>query len=201
MPIRRLSQLVFSAAAAAVLSGCATPNANLSTASVGAYRDSIDLTGGLSVNYQKQDGQPERINGRFIWTQRPGQLDVSMVSPLGQTVAEISVTPGAATLTQANRAPQSATDIDALTQKALGYQLPVAGLRDWLQGYATDAQGKRVAASPTNNNVFTRDGWRLRFKEWQKGTAAPMPRVIIAERSANASSGELQIGITIDPAG
>src|SRR3954454_13361101 len=98
MPIRRLFQLVFAAAAAAILSGCATSTANLSTASVGAYRDTIDLSGSLSVSYQKHDGQPDRLSGRYTWTQRPGRVDVSMTSPLGQTVAEISVTPQAATL-------------------------------------------------------------------------------------------------------
>jgi outer membrane lipoprotein LolB len=79
----------------------------------------------------------------------------------------------------------------------------VAGLRDWLQGYATDAQGKRFAASPANNSVVTRDGWRLRFKEWQKAApgagAAPMPSVIIAGRSATADSGELELSISVQP--
>jgi outer membrane biogenesis lipoprotein LolB len=97
------------------------------------------------------------------------QIDVSLFDPLGQTVAEISVTPESATLTQANRAPRTAKDIDTLTRQALGWSLPVAGLRDWLQGYAVDADGKRFAASPANNSVFTSDGWRLRFVDWQDG--------------------------------
>jgi outer membrane lipoprotein LolB len=200
MPIHRSFLPAF--AAALVLSGCATSNANLSTttAAVGAYRDTIDLSGSLSVSYQKQDGQPDRLNGRYTWSQRPGRIDVSLDSPVS-TVAQISVTPESATLTQANRPPQSARDIDALTQQALGWALPVAGLRDWLQGYATDAQGKRFAASPANNNVFTRDGWRLRFVDWQAGAnGAPMPKLINAERSATATSGELSLRISIAPA-
>jgi outer membrane lipoprotein LolB len=189
---------------AASLAGCATSTTNLPAATaVGAYRDTIDLTGSLAVNYQKHDGQPDRLNGRYTWTQRPGRVDVSLIGPLGQTVAEISVTPDSATLTQANRPPRSARDIDTLTQQTLGWPLPVAGLRDWLQGYATDAQGKRFAASPANNSVVTRDGWRLRFKEWQKAApgadAAPMPSVIIAGRSATADSGELELSISVQP--
>jgi outer membrane lipoprotein LolB len=201
MPTRYPFQLVIAAAAATILAGCATPTANFSTAGVGAYRDTIDLTGSLSVSYQKHDGQPDRLNGRYTWTQRPGRIDVSLNSPVS-TVAEISVTPESATLTQANRPPQSARDIDALTEQALGWSLPVAGLRDWLQGYATDAQGKRFAASPANNNVFTRDGWRLRFVDWQAGAnGAPMPKLINAERSATATSGELSLRISVSPAG
>jgi outer membrane lipoprotein LolB len=197
MPItRRLSLL----AIAAVLAGCATTGASVSNSTVGAYRDSIDLSGRLSVNYQK-DGRPESITGNFNWTQRPGRVDVSLASPLGQTIAAITVTPEAATLRQAERAPRVAKDIDTLSAQALGWSLPVAGLRDWLQGYATDASGKRFVASPANNSVYTNDGWRLRFVSWQDDKAAPpLPRRIDAERSATATSDELAIRIVIDPA-
>jgi outer membrane lipoprotein LolB len=200
-----ISRLFPAIIAAAILSGCATtsiPTGIQAGALVAPYSESIDLSGKLSVRYQK-DGQPENIIGNFTWTQRPGRIDVSLSSPLS-TIAEISVTPQAATLTQANRAPRVAKDIDALTEQALGWQLPVAGLRDWLQGYATDAQGNRFTASPANNNVFTRDGWRLRFAEWQDKpgpNGAPLPKLIIAERSATATSGELGIRISIHPAG
>jgi outer membrane lipoprotein LolB len=187
-------------AVAAILAGCATPAAQLSRASVPDYRDTIDLTGRLSVNYER-DGQPESLTGNFTWSQRPGRIDVSLASPLGQTIAAISVTPEQATLTQAQRAPRVATDIDTLSAEALGWSLPVSGLRDWLQGYAFDADGKRFVASPANNSVFTRDGWRLRFVSWQDEHAArPVPRRIDAERSAGADAGELAIRIVIDPA-
>jgi outer membrane lipoprotein LolB len=193
---RRLTLLAITA----VLAGCATPGANLSTSTVAAYRDSIDLSGRLSVNYQK-DGRPESVTGNFNWTQRPGRIDVSLASPLGQTIAAITVTPESATLTQAERAPRVARDIDTLSAQALGFSLPVAGLRDWLQGYATDANGKRFVASPANNSVNTSDGWRLRFVSWQDDKAAqPVPRRIDAERGATADSDELAIRIVLDPA-
>jgi outer membrane lipoprotein LolB len=197
MPITRRLTLL---AIAAVLSGCATPGANLSSSTVGAYRDSVELSGRLSVNYQK-NGQPESVTGNFNWTQRPGRIDVSLASPLGQTIAAITVTPESATLKQADRAPRVAKDIDTLSAQALGWSLPVAGLRDWLQGYATDANGKRFVASPANNSVYTNDGWRLRFVSWQDDKAAqPRPRRIDADRSASASSDEMAIRIVLDPA-
>jgi outer membrane lipoprotein LolB len=195
---RRLAIL---ALAATVLTGCATGTANLSTATVGDYRETIDLAGRLSVNYQK-DGRPESLNGNFNWEQRPGTTDVTLMSPLGQTVAAISVTPGAATLTQGGQA-RTAADIDSLTQQTLGWPLPVSGLRDWLQGYAVDAQGQRFRASPASNSVTTKDGWRLRFVEWQdagKGGAAPVPRLIQADRAASGDIQDLAIRIVVNPA-
>jgi outer membrane lipoprotein LolB len=195
---RRLTLLVLSATLAS-LAGCATTSTNLAT--VGAYRDTIDLGGRLSVNFQK-DGQTQSLNGSFDWTQRPGNVDVTLSNPLGQTMATISVTPQSATLTQAGRAPLTEANIDTLTQRALGWPLPVAGLRDWLQGYAVDAQGQRFSASPARNEVTTQDGWRLRFVEWQDPNAAqPAPRVIHATRAAAGDIQDLSIRIVINPQG
>ena len=184
------------AACAAVLAGCATTGAPLSQAPVAAYRDTVNLAGRLSVNYQK-DGKAESITGKFNWQQTPGRVDVSLASPLGQTIAAISVTPESATLTQAERPPRVAKDLEALTNESLGWSLPVSGLRDWLQGYATGADGKRFTASPANSNVTTKDGWRLRFVSWQDGAGTPQPKRIDADRNDGQ---ELQIRIVIDPA-
>ena len=183
------------AACAAVLAGCAT-TAPLSQAPVAAYRDTVNLAGRLSVNYQK-DGKAESITGKFNWQQTPGRVDVSLASPLGQTIAAISVTPESATLTQAERPPRVAKDLETLTNESLGWSLPVSGLRDWLQGYATGADGKRFTASPANSNVTTKDGWRLRFVSWQDGAGTPQPKRIDADRNDGQ---ELQIRIVIDPA-
>ena len=198
MPIsRRLSLLVL----AATLAGCATTSAPLSTATVGAYRETIDLSGKLSVNYLKDDKQ-ESLTGNFTWDQTPNRIEVNLASPLGQTIATIAVTPEGATLTQSGQPPRTAADIDGLTQQALGWTLPVSGLRDWLQGYALDAEGKRFAASPANNSVVTKDGWRLRFVSWQDGKAAqPVPRRIDADRAAAGDIQNLEIRIVVNPAG
>jgi outer membrane lipoprotein LolB len=166
---------------------------------VAAYRDSVELSGRLSVNYTRE-GQPETLSGKFSWTQTPGLVEVSLASPLGQTIANITVTPESATLVQSDRQPRVARDIDALTAQTLGWSLPVSGLRDWLQGYATAADGKRFAASPASNSVTTPDGWRLTFVTWHDGSGArPAPKRIDAERGATASTGALAIRIIVDP--
>jgi outer membrane lipoprotein LolB len=185
----------------ALLSACATTSGPRSQAAVGAYRDAIDLSGRLLVNFEK-DGKPDTISVKFTWTQTAAAVDASLLSPTGQTVAKINVTPQAATLTQGGRAPRVARDIDALTAQALGWALPVSGMRDWLQGYATQAGGKRFAASPANNTVTTADGWTLTFVSWQDEQAAtPMPKRIDAQRPASAGSGELALRIVLDGQG
>lgn len=198
----RLIKLVTSGCAAIVLAACATTApTSMSQAPVGAYRDVIDLAGRLSVNYEK-DGKPETLSGKFNWSQKGERIDVALASPLGQTLAKISVTPDSATLTQTDQAPRVAKDINSLTAQALGWSLPVAGLRDWLQGYATAPGGKRFTASPASNSVTTADGWRLTFVSWQDETAAqPVPKRIDAERVATATTEPLAIRIVIDAQG
>ncbi|HEY0490467.1 MAG TPA: outer membrane lipoprotein LolB [Telluria sp.] len=196
------TKLVVSGCAAILLTACATTApTSMSQAPVAAYRDVIDLAGRLSVNYEK-DGKPETLSGKFNWSQNRDRIDVALASPLGQTLAKISVTPQAATLTQTDGAPRVAKDIDTLTAETLGWSLPVSGLRDWLQGYATAPGGKRFAASPASNTVTTADGWRLTFVSWQDETAAqPVPKRIDAERPATATTEPLAIRIVIDGQG
>lgn len=186
--------------AAAMLAGCAS-TAPQSQTTVGAYQDTISRAGRLSVNYDR-DGKLETLSGKFAWTQKPGVIDVALMSPIGQTIATISVTPQSATLTQSDGKARTASDIDTLTGQALGWSLPVNGLRDWMQGYATVAGGKRFAASPANNSVTTADGWRLTFVNWQDAAAAqPVPKRIDAQRAATPTSGELALRIIIDEQG
>lgn len=188
---------------AALLGGCAsiTPNqSTVSSAPIAPYRDHFETAGRLSVNY-KHNGNPESLTGKFTWTQAPSRLDVTLASPLA-TIATITVTPESATLVQADKAPRVAADLDTLTAQSLGWTLPVTGLRDWLQGYATAADGSRFSASAINNSVTTRDGWRLRFVTWQNDAAGrPAPRRIDAERTGAADVDELALRIVLDGPG
>jgi outer membrane lipoprotein LolB len=191
-----IRRLFAGAVCAAALSGCATNPVSLSHNTVGAYRESATLAGNLSVNYQK-DGQPQQpIGVKFNWEQTPGHVHVSLASPLGQTLAVIDVTPDSATLTEANRAPRVAKDLETLTRDTLGWSLPVSGLRDWLQGYAVKADGQRFIASPADSNVVTQDGWHVHFVSWQDDQAAvPQVKRIDAERNANGNDLAIRINV------
>ncbi len=179
-----------------LLAGCAA--APLSPSTVAAYGHNVELSGRLQVNYQK-DGKSESVSGKFSWQQAGSRIDVTLASPLGTTLARITVTPQAATLVQSDQAPRTAPDVDRLTNDVLGWSLPVSGLRDWLQGHATGADGKPFAASPLNNTVTTADGWKLRFVSWQDENAAhPSPRRIDCERPATLTTEELTIRIVLD---
>ncbi|MQA23527.1 outer membrane lipoprotein LolB [Rugamonas rivuli] len=195
---RAPAALLASVLAVSVLAGCATSTPR-SAAAVAPYRDSIELGGGIAVNYTR-DGKAEPMTGSFTWHQSKAAAEVTLISPLGQTIAIISVTPESATLKQGGKPPRTAPDLDSLTAQTLGWTLPVSGLREWLQGYATDAGGKRFVASPANNTVVTRDGWKIEYVTWQDDTAAvPQPKRIDLTRLGAGQVDDLTIRIAIRP--
>lgn len=187
-----------------LLMACAglTPSAPEQRTAADAQRllhDTIDLTGRLSVRYQL-NGKDEGLHGSFNWSQTTGQTNVTLLSPLGQTVAVINVSPEGASLAQNGQPVRSAANVNALTESSLGWPLPVAGLREWLQGIAIDAKGAPFIATPTTSDVTTSDGWHLRYANWLGDDGASTkarPRRIDLSRYTE-QAGDVSIRIIID---
>jgi outer membrane lipoprotein LolB len=199
----------------AITAGCAGLQPNPSTQSPEAsaratanqshrtYRENIALEGRLSLRYQER-GEDRSVHGSFTWNQATQQITLRLLSPLGQTIAVIDSKPGMATMTQAGQPVRTAGDVDQLTAQTLGWPLPIAGLRNWLQGFGIDANGKPfIATAPTDNeggpSVTTRDGWRIHYVSWQDAGSDSLPKRIDLERSTE-QAGDVSIRIVIDKA-
>lgn len=197
IPVLRATLLALPLFAAGCAGIATAPQGPASAGVIRNYQQAIDIGGRMSVRYQ-QYGRDEALHGSFEWQQRPGRTQLTLRSPLGQTIAQIAILPDGATLTQSGQPPLAAADADALTAQALGWPLPVAGLRDWLQGSVTDRSGKKRIATPQdeNSDIETADGWRIRYAAWDD-TAAPRPRRIDMTRST-AQAGEVALRLVID---
>ena len=111
----------------------------------------IDITGRLSVRYQ-QYGRDEALHGSFTGSSGPARRSRrccrrwARPSRRSRHAGRRHADPG-------QPAAAAAADVDALAAEALGWPLPVAGLRDWLQGFVTDAaeatHRQAQAATPT----------------------------------------------------
>jgi outer membrane lipoprotein LolB len=180
-----------------VLAGCAT-NAPLPSA-VRVYRDSLTLTGRLSVSYRHND-KPQSLQGKFRWAQRPERTEIELSSPLGQTLARITITPGHAWLQQSGGEIREAASVDALTEEALGWPLPVEGLRFWLQGYIRDAGNRLHPVMPADAEGMRSDGWRMRFVSWHDhaGELAPKRIDFTREGLGQDTRSPLSMRIVID---
>lgn len=186
---------------AAALAGCASaperPAGAPPAGPVAPYAESVELAGKINVAYSR-DGNRESLHGRFEWLQSAQRTDVTILSPLGQTIAQITVTPQQATLKEGNKPLRTADNIDALSAQALGWTLPVSGLREWLQGHATDSHGRHFRASPEDATVTTADGWRLSYVSWHDVPGAPKPKRIDVERGATGQFDAMTIQVVID---
>ncbi|MEC5215918.1 outer membrane lipoprotein LolB [Actimicrobium sp. GrIS 1.19] len=160
---------------------------------------SIDLGGRLSARFQV-DGKDQAIHGSFTWSQRGDHTFVTLLSPLGQTLATIDIAPDQTTLMQSGKAPRSAVNPDTLAMDALGWPLPLSGLRNWLQGQVVDAAGQRTNADPNNPApIRTGDGWQLLYANWDAtDPALPVHPKRIDLTRTTPQAGEVAIRIVID---
>lgn len=185
---------------ALLLGGCATvpgePGPSPAALVERPYHQAIEIGGRLTVRYER-NGSEESLHGSFSWEQTRDLTVVTLLSPLGQTLARIEITPHNATLLQAGQAPRIANDVDSLTAAALGWPLPVSGLQNWLQGFANLKTDGSLQTIPAENAVLnTADGWRLHYVSWQQDAQA-YPRRIDLERYT-AQAGEVQLRIVVD---
>ena len=150
------------------------------------YQANIDLQGRMSVQYQ-QRGKDEAVHGKFEWHQQPNEIAITLRSPLGETLAQIVVTPEGARLIQAGVPERQAADIDTLMAQTLGWPLPVAGLRFWLQGHVP-------GAPPLQDGMTESQGWRIRFVSRH---ANGQPKRIDLERYG-IEAGEVKLRLIID---
>jgi outer membrane lipoprotein LolB len=159
------------------------------------YHEVIQLSGRLHVLYE-QDEKQQSITGSYEWQQDSENIRINLLSSLGQTIAKITVTSQGASLEQANRPVRFARNIDSLLEDNLGWSMPIANLRDWLQGQIKNAQGQRNAIPAQDGVTTNANDWQIRFMSWQEAKPI-LPRRIDLERSTTAA-GQVSLRLLID---
>lgn len=119
------------------------------------------------------------FSGGILWQHQPELDEISLTSPLGGEVAHIQKTTTSATLTDAKGNQLSASDIDSLTLKALGWQLPLEGLVDWALGRPAN---NPIIASTWNDKGYLTTlnqlDWLIEYQNYSASTEAPLPQKI-----------------------
>ena len=116
----------------------------------------FDITGRFFIK------QPEKNSyGNFAWHKLNESEELNFNTPLGQTVAQIIIESGVATLT-AKEETYTGDNLDQMMQEKMGFVLPMNYLHYWIQGVSLP--NAPVTAELANG--FVQLGWNVEYLQW-----------------------------------
>jgi outer membrane lipoprotein LolB len=125
-------------------------------------RDTFEAAGRLSARHGA-----EALAANFEWRHAPERDEVELATPLGQTIALLTGNGSSVRLKAADGRVLSADNWSALTERGLGWPLPVEGLRYWLQGSArTGAPFTLEPGADGRPSVLRQDGWTIVYQAY-----------------------------------
>ncbi|MBC8732330.1 MULTISPECIES: lipoprotein insertase outer membrane protein LolB [unclassified Paraburkholderia] len=174
----------FAAAAVVALAGCASvkpqgPSTSNAATEVTA-QTSRSYQGRFAIQYNDQNGQQRNAYGNFSWQETGDTVTLQLRNPLGQTLAIVTSSPASATLELPNRQPLTADNVSTLMQNALGFTLPVEGLRYWLQpspAPTSRAKTEKDPEQPSRLKQITQDGWTIDYVAYADAPATGVKRL------------------------
>jgi outer membrane lipoprotein LolB len=113
----------------------------------------------------------------FAWRHDPPRDELIVTTPLGQTVAELSgdTAAGRVEVRLADGRRAGASDWPTLTERALGFPLPVSGLAAWIRAEPRRGSAYSVEADAEGRvAVLRQDGWEVVYDYADDGARAPL---------------------------
>lgn len=163
-----------------LLAGCAsTPPVPTPARPAHIQQAAFALNGRIAVRY---DGK--HSSGGVHWQHDAKSDEILLLAPLGQTVARI----GRMTKFDGRQTPlqvytldtgdrhYAAPDAASLTEKVLGWRLPLSGLQYWVLGLPMPGQpfdGQRTQSGEWG--VLHQDGWTIRYTRYAAQSADSLP--------------------------
>lgn len=155
-------------AAAWILCGCAAlPELGAHSAALLEF----ELAGRIAVRYGDQ-----AVSGNVAWRHARVSDEMLITSPVGGAVARIVRDRAGVTLTDANGEEHRAADAQSLTERFLGFRLPLEGLADWVRARPT-AGAQAVAQYDAAGRLASleQDGWYIEYLEYDPALGGALP--------------------------
>jgi outer membrane lipoprotein LolB len=143
------------------------------------------VTGRVAVRYGN-----DAASGRVEWLHTAATDDLTISSPLGQGIAEIKRRGGEYLLVTANDQRYRAADPEQLTEQALGWALPLAGLPDWLRGRAAPGAPAETQTADGRLALLKQQGWTIEYLAYDEANQLP--------RRLRMVRGDLDIRLAIE---
>jgi outer membrane lipoprotein LolB len=152
-------RLALGFAAAAVLGACASlPEAGL------PLPGGFELSGRVAVRHGK-----DAASGKIFWRHSDDSDELLITSALGQGIARISRERDRFRLVTGDNQEYHAADAESLTEQALGWRLPLAGLADWVRARASPGRPAEMGGGAEQGMELRQDGWRIAYEEFRGG--------------------------------
>ena len=157
-------------AAGAALAACAVLSPNDRTTQ---RAPTFDLLGRVAVSH---DGRA--FTSGVHWQHLEARDEIWLLTPTGQALAYIVSGASGATLTGADQTQYHASDVESLTRRALGWELPLARLTWWVRGESVP--GAPVAEEVRDQHGrlarLTQDGWHITFVQPDANDQGGLPQ-------------------------
>ena len=152
-------RLALGFAAAAVLGACASlPEAGP------PLPGGFELSGRVAVRHGK-----DAASGKIFWRHSDDSDELLITSALGQGIARISREGDRFRLVTGDNQEYRAADAEGLTEQALGWRLPLAGLSDWVQARASPGRQVEMHGDKDQGLELRQDGWHVAYEEFREG--------------------------------
>ena len=158
------------------LAGCASsvPRTTTRPAQVDAP---FTFNGRVAV---KQDG--ERSSANLRWVHHSGNDEILLMGPLGKTVARIQRDANGVILDTSDK-HYAARDAETLTQQALGWSLPLSGLRYWVQATAAPDNAFEAERDADGRlRELHQSGWVIRYAQYADTSITALPLRLSLQR-------------------
>ena len=154
------------------LAGCTTLRA-LQAAAPAPTVHSLDVAFQVNGRFAVRAGK-DGGSGRIAWQHSPDSDDLAILSPIGQGLARIVRENGVYTLTTRDDVKQSAADPDDLTERILGWRLPLTGLPYWVRGRPAPAPPPQTRGDANSRlDGLEQAGWTIEYQSYHLDIGMP----------------------------
>jgi outer membrane lipoprotein LolB len=110
------------------------------------------------------------FTGNVDWRHAKSGDDMLISTPLGQGVARIVREGEAVQLTTADGKQYNAPDAETLTERVLGFRVPLEGLADWVRGEPSPGVPSQRLSFPDGRlRALQQREWRIAYLDYDDG--------------------------------
>lgn len=151
------------AAVALSLSACAGLSSLSSQGEV-----EFELTARIAVRFGE-----EATSGNLAWRHLVDGDELLITNPFGQGVARVVRDRALVTLTTQDAREYRAEDAESLTERVLGFRLPLAGLSDWVRARAAPGPSHALRDDRGRLTELMQAGWRIEYLAFRDDSELP----------------------------